>query len=61
MEVVRHFLGFAEDSDARAAERCVGAVVRRQVPGVARWPQGCGGPPGDGGNGTHGRASAPER
>jgi hypothetical protein len=45
VEVVRHFLGFAEGSDARAAERCIGAVVRRQVPGVARWPQGLRQPP----------------
>ena len=45
MEVVRHFLGFAEDSDARAAEMCVGAVLRRQVPGVAGWPQGLRQPP----------------
>jgi hypothetical protein len=26
VDAVRHFLGFAEHSDARGAERCVGAV-----------------------------------
>lgn len=40
MDAVRHFLGFAEDSDARVRGECVGAdCFVSRVPRRSGWPQ----------------------
>ena len=46
MDAVRHFLGFAEDSDARVRDECVGAdCFVGRVPRRSGWPQGMRLPP----------------
>ena len=61
MVVVRHFLGFAEESDARVRGECVGAdCFVGRMPRRRGWPQGMRLPPrGTGPRGEEGGRQRP--